>query len=119
MKIQSSLIKDTIELYQGNVLQKSIPFTFNATASLQAVQRKRAELIKKHDAADLEGTGRTFFELLGIIFGQDVVAELDDWYKGDYMTMLNDIGPILTDVIYPTIDAMTENLVKTRKRMKA
>lgn len=119
MKVQSSLIKDTIDLYQGNVLQKSIPFTFNATKSLQEVQRKRAEILKKHGKSDLEGTGKAFYELLVIIFGQDVVTELDDWYKGDYLTMLNDIAPILTDTIYPVIDEMTENLVKSRKRLKA
>ena len=113
MKIQTSLIKDSIELYQGETLVKSVPFTFNAQACLQQVQRLRADIIKRN------ATGRAFWQLLCVVFGENVCKELDEWYEGDYMSMLADLGPILTDTIYPAVDRLTESIVQTRKRLKA
>lgn len=119
MKIQTSLIKDSIELYQGETLVKSVPFTFNAQACLQQVQRLRADIIKRNATGDAEGTGRAFWQLLCVVFGENVCKELDEWYEGDYMSMLADLGPILTDTIYPAVDRLTERIVQTRKRLKA
>lgn len=119
MKIQTTLIKDSIDLYQGETLVKSVPFTFNAQHCLQQVQRLRAEIIKTNAAGDPEGTGKAFWKLLCVVFGEDVCNQLDEWYAGDYLTMLGDLGPLLTDVIYPAVDRLTDTLVQTRKRMKA
>jgi len=119
MKIQTALIKDSIDLYQGDTLVKSVPFIFNAQACLQQVQRLRADIIKRNATGDVEGTGKAFWQLLCVIFGEAVCNELNEWYAGDYMTMLADLGPVLTDVIYPAVDRLTDNIVKTRKRVKA
>ena len=119
MTIQTSLIKDSIELYQGETLVKSVPFTFNAQACLQQVQHLRAEILNHNAQGNVEGVGNAFWRLLCVVFGETVCNELNEWYQGDYMTMLADIGPILTEIIYPAVDKLTDTIVQTRKRMKA
>lgn len=119
MKIQTTLIKDSIDLYQGETLVKSVPFTFNAQECLQQVQHLRAEILNKNASGDVEGVGTAFWRLLCVVFGENVCAELNEWYQGDYMTMLADLGPVLTEVIYPAVDKLTDTIVQTRKRMKA
>ena len=57
MQVQTTLIKDTIDLYQGDTLVKSVPFTFNASKCLQDVQHLRAEMIANKAADDMEGVG--------------------------------------------------------------
>ena len=118
MRVQTTLIKDSIDLYQGEELVKSIPFTFNAQSCLQKVQRLRADMLKKNADGNIEGVGQAFWELLCVVFGEGVCNELNEWYDGDYLTMLADVGPILTDLVYPAVDRLTENIVKTHKRVK-
>lgn len=119
MKVQTSLIRDTIDLYQGDELVKSIPFTFNAAKCLQDVQHLRAEMIATKAADDLEGTGKAFYRLLCVVFGEPATQEVFDFYEGDYLTALNDLAPILMDVIYPAVDRLTQDIVARRKRSKA
>lgn len=119
MKVQTTLIKDTIDLYQGDTLVKSVPFTFNASKCLQDVQHLRAEMIANKAADDMEGVGRVFWELLRIVFGDAALDELRDWYGGDFLTALNDLAPILTGIVYPTVDRLTDSIVQARKRVKA
>lgn len=118
MKIQTAIIKDSIDLYKGDELVKSVPFKFNALTSMRKVQHLRNEVMNKNLTGDLEATGKAFWDLLCIIFGEDACLELDDWYDGDYLTMMGDIAPILTDVIYPAVDRLSDEVVQMSKRGK-
>ena len=117
MKVISSIIEEVIEIVdaQGNDL-KLIPFKVNLTRAGSAIQQKRIELANASD--DIEKAGIAFCNLLEVVFGKDALNELVDYYGDDYTSMVTDIAPILTDVIFPALDAQREKLVESRKRAK-
>lgn len=118
MKLQSSIIRDTIELTdsQGQVL-KSIPFVVNAAAVHDAAMALRIEL-DRTDSSNLEEFKRLARQLFTVIFGEAVVRELDEYYSGDVLSMVVDLSPLLINDIYPHFNRIRAQMITQRKKMK-
>lgn len=117
MKIQTSVIKDTLELTNNHgEIVKTLPFSINVTKLASEVQKKRLELAQHTD--DLEATGRTTVELFALLFGADNTNELLDFYENDYATMIADIVPYVVEYIMPSFDRLRENVIKAKKSLK-
>lgn len=118
MKIVSSIIQDTIEITnsKGETI-KEIPFRINLSTTGNEIAKKRIELART-DTKDIEAVGHKFCELLEAVFGGEVLAELLDYYGDDYASLVTDVVPIFTDVVFPALDAQRERLVNSRKRFK-
>ena len=118
MKIQSSVFHDKLELCDatGEVV-KEIPFTINLTSSVQAVLNKREEL-DAVDKNDVEAMGAAFQELLGIVFGKSIADELIAYYQNDYMAMIAEMAPVLTDYIFPVFYKYRKTTLDARKKIK-
>lgn len=118
MKVQSSVIDEVIELTDkdGNTI-KSIPFRFDVAQMAQRVTELRLKLSDiKTD--DYEQAGRTTVDLFTAVLGQDAMAELLDYYKDSYVSLVNDFTPLMTDHIFPAVDAYRQKLVALRKKVK-
>lgn len=120
MKVQTTLIRDVVEIVnaKGETI-KTWPYTFNVSTGFKRVQELRAEMMKQNQAKDLEAVGRAVFELMAAVFGDDNAADMVKFYENDYMTMLNDLAPVLLDEIYPAVDRYVDNMLQLRKRTKA
>lgn len=118
MKIQSSVYRDTLELCDSNgELVKELPFTINVTALADTVHQKQRQLTKV-DQSDMESMGRAFIELLEAIFGTPVTDELLDYYQKDYIVMITDLTPVLTQELFPLFDKYRKNAINARKKVK-
>lgn len=117
MKIKSSVIRDTIELVDetGKTI-KEIPFAVNVAKIANEVVNFRNEIGK--NANDPETVGETVVKLFYLIFGETTTDELLAHYENDYATMLADISPIITDVIYPAVDRVRGKYIDIRKHTK-
>ena len=118
MKIQSSIYRDKLELCDSNgELVKELPFTINITALADTVLHKQRQLTKV-DQSDLEALGRSFIELLEAIFGKAITDELLDYYQKDYIVMITDLAPGLTQELLPLFDKHRKNAINARKKVK-
>lgn len=118
MKVQSSIIDEVIELTDknGNTL-KSIPFRFDVAQMAQRVTELRLKL-SDIKADDYEQAGRTTVDLFTAVLGEQAMAELLDFYGDSYVSLVNDLTPLMTDEIFPAIDAYRQRLVQMRKKVK-
>ncbi len=118
MKIQSSLIRDKIELTDasGEVI-KTIPFTVNCSQVWRQANVIRAE-ISKTDGTDVNQFNDLAERLFRIIFGDAVTEELIDYYAGDFVCIVTDCSAILSDLIYPAFARIAAATIEARKRMK-
>lgn len=117
MKIQTSFIKDTIELTNNHgEIVKTLPFSINVTKLADEVQKKRIEIAQHTD--DYEATGRATVELFSLLFGADNTNELLDFYENDYTAMIADLAPYIVEYIFPSFDRMRENVIKAKKSLK-
>ena len=118
MKIQSSVYRDKLELCDSNgELVKELPFTINVTALADSVHRKQQQLAKVGQS-DLETMGHAFVELLEAIFGKSITDELLEYYQKDYLVMVTDLAPVLTQELFPLFDKYRKNAINARKKVK-
>lgn len=112
MKIENkSIIKDSFEL-EG----KTIPFTIHLTKSAKEINAKRAELQTVTD--DEEALGRKIVELYTLIFGEDVVKELLEYYEDDAYGLMVETIPVLTDIVFPAFEKMKVDALNKKMRFK-
>lgn len=119
MKITNSVLRDKFELCDpktGEVV-KELPFTVNITATIQAATRKQAEMAVV-DSADPEAMGKAFVGLLEAIFGAEVTNGLLEYFEDDYMQMIVDLEPVLTDVIFPAFTQYRSKAIAAKKKVK-
>ena len=118
MKIQSSIIRDTIELTDANGdILKSIPFTVNCTQVWKKANIIRAE-ISKIESNDIDHFGELAEQLFRVIFGDAVTDELIQFYDGDFVCIVTDCAVILNDLVYPAFNRIAEQNLNARKAMK-
>ena len=118
MKLNSSIYRDKFELCdQNGEVVKEIPFVVNVTATAQLVTTKQREMTEV-DQNDPAAMGKAFIELLEAIFGSEVVQELVDYYASDYMTMVIDLAPLLTENIFPVFNNYRRSAIEARKKVK-
>ena len=118
MKITSSVFSDKFELCnaKGEVV-KEVPFTINLTNTAQTVLQKRQDL----DAVnpdDVGAMGKAFQDLLIIIFGKEVTDELVDFFQNDYLAMITELAPVLTDHIFPVFHKYRKSALDAKKKVK-
>lgn len=120
MKIATSMIRDKVEItdVHGELL-KVFPYTFNVAQGFARVDDLRLQMVQLNAAGNMEELGKATVALLQAVFGEETYAEMDQFYNGDYVTMLNDLAPVLTEEIYPAIAAYRERMIAARKRVKA
>lgn len=119
MKIRSSVYSDKFELCDprtGEVV-KEVPFTVNVSSVVALVTRRQKELAEV-DNNDPEAMGKSFIALLDAIFGEDVTRELADFFKNDYLVMIADLAPVLTDEIFPVFSRYRKAAIDARKKVK-
>ena len=117
MKIKTSVIRDVIELVdETGKTVKSIPFTVNVSKIANEVVTFRNEIAQNKD--NPESVGETVVKLFFLIFGEESTNELLAHYESDYATMLADISPIITDVIYPAVDRVRGKYIDIKKHNK-
>ena len=116
MRIQSSIIRETLEIedHTGKVIRE-IPFVVDVAAVGDKIMRKRIAISKEKD---VESTGKAFLELLELIFGKQTTNELLSLYGDNYTALVIDLTPVLVDFVYPAIDKQREKVVEMRKRVK-
>ena len=44
---------------------------------------------------------------------------MNEYYDGDYVTMLNDLTPVILEVVYPAVDRVAQQMKDAHKRAKA
>ena len=118
MKITSSVFSDKFELCdaKGEVV-KEVPFTINLTNTAQTVLQKRQEL----DAVnpdDIDAMGKAFQDLLTIIFGKEIADELVAFFQNDYLAMIAELAPVLTDYIFPVFHNYRKSALDAKKKVK-
>lgn len=119
MKIKSSVFSDKFELCDprtGEVV-KEVPFTVNVFAVVNLVTHRQKEMAEVNQN-DPEAMGKSFIALLDAIFGEDVTRELLDFFKNDYMVMITDLAPVLTDEIFPVFNRYRKAAIDARKKVK-
>lgn len=120
VKIQSSVIRGVFELCDasGNE-QKKIPYSISLSKiNLRQIDALQAELANAHKDNDLKRLGKIVMELFAAILGENTVAELVDYYQEDYVSLLADLSPFLSDEVFPALDRINKKLVDGHKRGK-
>lgn len=120
VKIQSSVLRGVFELSDaaGNN-EKRIPYNINLTkVNIQQLDLMRQELSIAHKDNDLERMGRIVSELFEEVLGEETVAELADYYQGDFVAMLADLAPFITDEVFPALDRTNKKLAAGHKGVK-
>ena len=120
VKIQSSVLRGVFELSDaaGNN-EKRIPYNINLTkVNIQQLDLMRQELSIAHKDNDLERMGRIVSELFEEVLGEETVSELADYYQGDFIAMLADLAPFITDEVFPALDRTNKKLAAGHKGVK-
>ena len=118
MKITSSVFSDKFELCNAKgELVKEIPFTVNIT-SVAALVTQKQHALADVDQNDVAAMGKEFIELLTAIFGEQVTSELLDYYAEDYLVMITDLAPMLTENIFPVFDNYRKSIIDAKKKVK-
>lgn len=120
VKIQTSVIRGVFELSDaaGNN-EKKIPYSISLSKiNLRQIDALQAELANAHKDNDLERLGKIVMELFAAILGENTVAELVDYYQEDYVSLLADLSPFLSDEVFPALDRINKKLVNEHKRGK-
>lgn len=118
MKINSSIYQDKLELCNAKgEVEKEIPFTINVTATAMLVTQKQHALADV-EQDDVTAMGKAFVDLLVAIFGEQVTNELLDYYAEDYLLMITDIAPVLTQNIFPVFDNYRKSVIAAHKKAK-
>ncbi|MBR2581853.1 MAG: hypothetical protein IKD61_00510 [Oscillospiraceae bacterium] len=120
MQIISTIIEETIELTTkaGEVMLR-VPVKLNVTQLASQIRQKQLELQAAAESKDETSIGRAFVELCQLCLGEAPTEQLLDFYADDYATMLTDLTPFFTDVIYPEVRAAHDRLMGAAKRVKA
>ena len=118
MQVQSSIIDETIEIVDknGNTL-RSIPFRLDMAAMVKDITELRLKL-GNMDKSDLEGVGKTTIDLFKAVLGEEAMAQVLDFYGDNYLALVTDLTPLMTDEVFPAIDDFREKLIANRKRLK-
>lgn len=118
MKIKSSVVRNKIEIENsaGEVLL-SLPYTINIAKTASAVTKKQVEMAQA-SSDNPEQIGKSFIDLLTIIFGEENTSALLEFYEDDYLTMVTDLTPLLVDEIFPIFDGYREKALAAHKKVK-
>ena len=121
MKIATSITKleERIQITDGEEVVLDLPVRLNVTDMCSQITQKRVELQAALESGDAEQIGEAFVALYEICLGKDNTAQLLEYYMNDYVTMINDLTPFFTDVIFPAVDTARERLIESRKKVKA
>ena len=119
MKIATSMIEDRIEIINpaGEVVL-DLPVRLNVTQVCSQIMQRRIELQSALESGEDEQVGEAIVRLYEICLGEDNANKLFEWYENDYITMINDMTPFFTDILFPAVDAARDRLVESRKKVK-
>ena len=102
----------------GESLVMDIALNINPTVvkEYRALQVRLMDLDKQRQTDPekseiIEQIGRAVCDLITLLFGAENFRKMDDYYAGDYVTLLADITPYIWDVIAPKL----QDLSKARK----
>lgn len=119
MRVETSIYEDDIELVNPKTgeTERKIHFRLNIAQMYDKIALKKEELSKI--APDkVEELGRATIELFDLIFGEDAVSDILDYYRQDYIAMIGDLTPVVCDYLYPALDTYRARLMEARKRVK-
>lgn len=119
MKIISTIIEETIELTtpNGDVMLR-VPVKLNVTQLASQITQKQLELQAAAESQDETSIGRAFVELCQLCLGEAPTEQLLEYYADDYATMLSDLTPFFTDVIFPAVQSARDRLLSAAKKVK-
>ena len=119
MKIQTSIIEEHIEITNpaGEVVL-DLPVKLNVTQLCSQITQKRVEMQAAAESGDEEQIGRAVVSLYELCLGKDNADKLFEYYADDYVSLIYDMTPLFTDVIFPAVDAAREHLIEARKKVK-
>lgn len=119
MKIQASIIQDTIELtnVQGETI-KEIPYRINIAQIADRMTKLQIDLADASKQKDMETAGRLTVDMFTLVFGDEVTKELLDFYANDYTALMFDIFPIISEQVLPSIIQLRKKGLAARKKAK-
>lgn len=113
MKIQSSIIREDLEIGE-----KVFPIRLNIVQIGDEIQKQRAELMELARTKDMEKIGTAMIKLMEICFGEEATDYILEYYEKDYASMMLDITPFFTDVIYPKVEETRRRAIEATKKIK-
>lgn len=119
MKVQTSIFEDDLELVNPKTgeVERSIHFRLNLAAMYDKIAVKKEELAAVNPE-NVEQLGQKTIELFDLIFGEDAISDILDYYRQDYIAMIGDLTTPICDVIYPALDQYRARLMDAKKRVK-
>lgn len=119
MKIESSIVEDNIEIVNSkDETVLNIPFRINLTASYERVNKARYDFKVVSQTEDVNAIGEAVIALFVAVFGEDITEQIINYYQKDYITMLTDMTPYFSEVIYPALENYREKTLAAHKRAK-
>lgn len=119
MRLISTIIEETIELTTaaGDILLR-VPVKLNVTQLASQITQKQFELQAAAESKDETSIGRAFVEICQLCLGEAPTEQLLEFYADDYATMITDLTPFFTDVIFPEVRSAKERLMSAAKKVK-
>ena len=120
------LIEDIELINKNNEVEKVIHVEFNAdamarefNAARNGIIRAQAE-VKKGEVSDKYTTfGEAVIEIFRVVFGENNTREIIGFYENNYLEMVSELMPFITDVAAPAVqqavDAKKQQLANNYK----
>lgn len=120
------LIEDIELINKNNEVEKVIHVKFNAdrmarefNEARNGIIRAQAE-VKKGDVSDRYTTfGEAVIEIFRVVFGEENTREIIEFYENNYLEMVSELMPFITDVAAPAVqqavDAKKQQLANNYK----
>lgn len=120
------LIEDIELINKENKVEKVIHVEFNADAMVREFNAARNGIIRaqaeanKSDVSDKYTTfGEAVIEIFRVVFGEENTREIIKFYENNYLEMVSELMPFITDVAAPAVqqavDAKKQQLANNYK----
>lgn len=94
----------------------TVPYWINAERSFDAIEGLRQQFVDGAAAGNIEATKSAFDQLLVLIFQETGAQKIVDFYRGDYLTMLVDVGQWIETDLLPEFQNFGKREAKKVKR---
>lgn len=124
---RSAVLKEDIELInKNNEVEKVIHVEFNADAMAREFNTARNGIIRaqrevsKGEVSDkYTSFGEAVIEIFRVVFGEENTREIIEFYENNYLEMVSELMPFITDVAAPAVqqavDAKKQQLANNYK----